>query len=88
MVKSKSGEFAAQNLMFYRRKDDAYCKIELYQPCATGTLNEQLRTTTVKWLDELDSGKRYASFIGNLRMIEKDGALVSDGKFISNKDAK
>jgi len=88
MVKSKSGEFAAQNLMFYRRKDDAYCKIELYQPCATGTLNEPIHTTTVKWLDELDSGKRSASFIGNLRMIEKDGTLISDGKFISNKDAK
>ena len=86
LVKSKSGKFAAQDLQFFAEKEDGYCRIELHQPCATGTLKEPLHVTTVKWLDQLDSGVRTARFAGNLRMIEVDGKLVSDGKFLSKKE--
>ena len=86
LVKSKSGNFAAQGLQFFAAKDDAYCRIELHQPCATGTLKEPLHVTTLKWLEELESGVRSARFAGNVRMIEVEGKLVSDGKFLSKKE--
>lgn len=85
---SKSGLFASQSLCFYKKKDDAFCKIELYQPCGTGTLNEPLSVTSEKWLAELDGGERTAPYIGSLRMIERGGMLVSDGKFPPKREAK
>ena len=86
LVKSKSGKFAAQDLQFFAAKEDGYCRIELHQPCATGTLKEPLHVTTAKWLDQLDSGERSARFAGNVRMIEVDGKLISDGKFLAKKE--
>ena len=54
----KRATVATRKGNFYKLVDGHWYKAELYLPCATGTYQEQLDHTAVRFLDDLESGKR------------------------------
>ena len=85
IIKSKSGNFLSFNGCIYKKRDDAYQRLECYLPCATGTLNEPINVTAERWLSELESGNRKAKNAGVTKFIIDGEKLVTDGTFKKEK---
>lgn len=68
---SISGKYYSERGYFYQRKNnDTWSRLELYLPAATGTYKEPLQYTMIRFLSDLESGKRIAK-----RAINGDGSF-------------
>lgn len=80
---SEQGNFASDNVVIYRKRDDAWQKLECHLPADSGTLKEPVTQTAKRWLAEFEAGTRKASNIGNSRFVTRFDAMVIDGKFVA-----